>query len=362
MRSTTREILRQIADTLGIEAQKVCEIITADYRGEIVHPLRKGCNLIVGTDFPFPGRLISWTTGVGPRPFAEENLERIAELRKFAEWQADTANGTVGRLTALDRNPTAEDWATEYFRVQKSRIEYNVESASTVLNRYLSEDLITDEDPNYDWFGNNILRHNAEWDGKNKGWLGGEPSLRSIIYDKTAERVLKRFRTEEVAGDELQNMVRLSDGTEVPGNRLLKDESAKRAAVAMKERAADHGVDVSKWEIPTDKEAITITATADARRRILQDAFEQLAQPGELTPGKWADVAYKLYQSPQTKAGSDSVIRTFLVGAAEYRMGRVPVFPHDIDLRAYTMNQSDFVKCVVEGTFERLLLPSGIGV
>lgn len=358
----TSEVLRQIADTLEVEVRKVVEIIRADYEGKIIRPLNEGTNRIVATDFPFPGRLISWTTGVGPRPFAGENLERIAELRKFAEWQADTANRMTGRLNALDREPTAEDWRTEYRRLMKERSEYNVDSPSTSLSKYMPEDPITDKDPNYDWYGNAAVRHNTEWDEENMRWFGGQPSFHGIIYDETAERILKRFRIEGAVGDELQNIVRLSDGTEVNGNRLLKDESAKQAAVFMKERAADHGVDVSQWPIPTDKEAMTITGTEGDRQRILQDAFKQLAEPGEFTLEKWAEVAYELYQSPQTKAGSDSLIRTFLAGAGEYRMGRVPDFPHDIDLRAYTMRQTDFVKYVVDGAFDRLLLPAGIGV
>ncbi|WP_280336613.1 hypothetical protein [Nocardia wallacei] len=362
MSTTTNEILRHIADTLGLEFRKVSEIIRADYRGGIVHPLREGVDRIVEADFTFPGRLISWVTGVGPRPFAGENLNRIAKLRTFAEWQAGTANRMTARLGSLDREPTAEDWKSEYWRLVEERAEYNVRGPSPASADLPQSATITDDDPNWDWFGNDVCRHNAEWDDKNKRWVGGQPSLHSLIYDKTAERILKRFRTDGTAGDELQNIVHLSDGTKVNGNRLVKGERAKQAAVYLKEWNAHRGFDVSKWAIPTDKEAMTVTGSEADRQRILQDAFQQLAEPGEFTPEKWAEVAYKLYQAPQTKTGSDAVIRTFLAGVAAHRMGWVPAFPHDIDLRAYTMRQQDFVNCVVDGTFDRLLLPAGLGV
>ncbi|MFE9575170.1 hypothetical protein ACFYO1_02195 [Nocardia sp. NPDC006044] len=167
-------------------------------------------------------------------------------------------------------------------------------------------------------------------------------------YADVAERALARFRKEGITGDVLQNTVQLSSGETVNGNWMACGMAHERAAREQIERNVARGLDVSKWSPTTHQRVVTITATEADRRLILQDAFRQLADPKPFTIRTWANVSYELFQSPQTKNGSDAVIRTFLAAAGEYRMSRVPKFPHDIDLRAMTMNQRDFIDFITD--------------
>ncbi|MFI2230164.1 hypothetical protein [Nocardia testacea] len=281
------------------------------------------------------------------RDFAErfdlKTAEKRANLREFARWQADAANAVVARLRALDRTPNTKDWELEYQLLTKER-----STKATLFPDSRLDTLITDENPNADCFGPNIVRDGATWDPRAQRWAGGHPTPWSQTYAATGVRALARFRSEGVTGNELQNTVRLSDGTVVDGNRLLRNESAEQASRDRRDRLAARGIDVRAWRPPTPDEVFTITASEANRGRILADAFDQLATPGAFTTETWADVAYKLFQAPQMKNGSDAVIRTYLAAAAEYRLGRVPDFPHDIDLRAMTMSQRDFVGFVVD--------------
>ncbi|WP_280334806.1 hypothetical protein, partial [Nocardia wallacei] len=282
---------------------------------------------IKATDFPFPGRV---------QNFAEradvETSKKKAELREFARWQADAANAMVGRLRALDRPPAPKDWETEYWRLMKERA---TQKALLPNSRY--DTPISDEEPNIDWIGPNIRRDGGVWDPDKKRWVGGLPTPLTQTYARIAALAMLRFRQEGVTVNELQNTVRLSDRTEVNGNRITRNEAAAQVILAGEVGTRP------KWKLPKSDEVVVVTATEADRQRIFQDALEQLSRPGKFTLETWADVAYKLFQSPQRKNGSDAVIRTFLVGAAEYHMGRVPDFPHDIDLLAMTLPQRGFI-------------------
>ncbi|MEV0109864.1 hypothetical protein AB0H42_26480 [Nocardia sp. NPDC050799] len=291
-------------------------------------------------DFPLPGRVQDFAS-----PFTEEAAAKVAERQKFSRWQADAANIMVGNLRALGRRPTPNDWSAEYWRLVEERSK---RSPLFPDNDRLKKP-ITDDEPNRDWFGLNIPPEGGVREPLTGQWVGGQPTPLGRAYAEAGERALARFETEGVTGNDFQNTVRLSDGSFVDGNRIARKERLEQISREMAERYAARGFDISAWQYSSRPgDVITSTATETDRSRIIQDAFRQLAGPGEFTTEAWADVAYKLFQGPQMYAGSDAVTRTFLAGAAEYHLGRVPVFPHDIDLRALTMSQRDFVSYIVE--------------
>ncbi|MFQ6395237.1 hypothetical protein ACLMAJ_17435 [Nocardia sp. KC 131] len=296
-----------------------------------------GTGGIKETDFPFPGRLETFA-----RPFTEEASVKVAKLQEFTKWQADAANTMASRLRALGREPTPEDWEAEYWHLTEERSK-----RSGLFSTADLETRITDNYPNLTWFGNEFTRKHT-WNRIDEEWVRGEATRRNITYMEAAERALARFPAEGVTGDKLQTVVHLTDGTDVNGNLTLRGESAEQHFEYLRQWSAANGRDVSQWPVPTSEEAMTITATEADRQKIFKDALKQLAEPGDFATEKWAEVSFKLYESPQTKNGSDAVIRSYIVGAAEHRMGRVPNFPHDIDLRANTMTQEDFVRYVVD--------------
>ncbi|WP_406280605.1 hypothetical protein OH799_14730 [Nocardia sp. NBC_00881] len=289
--------------------------------------------MVEEADFPFPRRLETWA------PNTEEAVQKGAELREFARWMANKANTIVNRLRHSGRKPTPEDWEAEYWDLIEERSKVRGYKPNARLKLRLTDA----EYPNVNRFSSNAERDGSVLDPRIGRWVGGLPTPFSELWAETCERALARFDTGGVTGEELQNKIRLSDGTVINGNRILKGKAAEEILHFVWEaKTSPNG-----WEFaPGD--VITVSGTEANRRRILHDAFEQLARPGEFTVETWADVAYKLFQAPQTKSGSDATIRTFLVGAAAYRLGRVPDFPHDIDLRAMTMNQGDFVRYVVD--------------
>ncbi|MFF7944809.1 hypothetical protein ACFZC5_34390 [Nocardia gamkensis] len=274
------------------------------------------------TDFPFPGRLFQSPWPV-TRPDARVLDEQIEQYGKFRDWQVHAANDMSTDLRYLGRDPTPDDWEKSYWRL--------VEQRSTQPSLHPNPQLttpITDTARRADCFGK----------------LGKEqerqPTPFGIAYAEAGQRGFARMKAAGV--DQMDNVVRLTDGTEVKGNWMMRGDPAQRVIFDLTK-----GDETDPLHKRTDV-VVTVTGDVADQTRILEDAFWQLADPGEFTVQTWADVAYKLFQSPQTVEGSDAVIRTFLAGAGDYRLGRVPVFPHDIDLRALTMTQTDFVRYIVD--------------
>ncbi len=301
---------------------------------------------ITKDDFPFPGRADTFA-----RPLSESDRAELEGRKEFAGWHATAANAGVARLRALGPRPTAAQWRAEYGTLIDQRAEQGVaqfgQDHTTGKERFQIP--ITDESPNRDQIGSTgRLRAGSVWSDEAQAWVGGEPTPASRTFEEAGQRAKERFAAEEVTGDVLQNRVRLSDGSEVDGNQIVTGEAAEQIALELKAQVAARGIDVSTFETKGEDLSFTITAKAADRERILQDAFDQLGRPEKLTIHTWADNAYKLFQAPENKRGSDSVIRTFIAEIGEYDLGRVPKFPHDIDLRANTMSQSDFVNYLVE--------------
>lgn len=336
------EVLQKLANALSeLLSQRLAPGLVQCHR----LPIRDGARLIEragngrveATDFPFPSRLIN-----DPMPLPREASEKVDKLRNFAEWQADAANAMVGRLRALGREPAAADWEQEYWNLLRSR------SGKPTL--FATSDLgtrITDDYPNLTWLGPEFKKDVLLLDRSGQVYMRGRASPHNMTFVQAAQRALARFDAEGVAGDELHTIVRLTDGTEVKGNLTKRGEAARQHFEYLRQWSAANGRDVSDWPEPTTEEAMTLTASEADRRRIFEDAFKQLAGPGEFGTRTWADVTFKLFEAPQMKNGSDAVTRTYIAGAARYHLGRIPDFPHDIDLLANTMTQEDFVRHLV---------------
>ncbi|WP_280442752.1 hypothetical protein [Nocardia brasiliensis] len=297
-------------------------------------------------DFPFPGRADTFA-----RPLSKSDAAELAERKRFAEWQASAANAGVGRMVALGRQPTASEWRAEYEALiaERAKQGFTRFGHDHTIGKERFTTPITDESPNRDQIGNiGRLRAGSAWSEEAQAWVGGQPTPASRTFEEAGRRARVRFADEGILGDVLQNRVRLTNGQEVDGNRIVTGGTAEQIAQELKAYVAARGVDVSTFETKSSDLSFTITATAADRERILQDACDQLGGPGRLTLETWVDNAYKMLQAPQNKRGSDAIIRTFIAETGFYNLRRVPTFPHDIDLLANTMSQQDFVRHVVD--------------
>ncbi len=305
--------------------------------------------LVSAVDLPTPGRMIQHAS-----PLTEKSALATATRREFAELQATAANIGLQKMDRLGRPPTALDWAAEHRRLTVERAK-QPESYSGSTQAALTP--LTDEGGFITHMGLNIPPEGAKRDpetGKYEldprtGEVAGQATPASIVRAEAGRRAHARFGPGNDHIDELQNTVRLTDGTTVNSNRLVRGERGTEVNVQQREYQASRGKDVSQWasEIPADR-VMSVPALQADREKIRQDAYEQLANPGEFTIRTWADAAYKLFLSPEMRSGNDAVSRTLLAEAGAYHLGRVPTYPHDIDFFAMTVDQDEFIDYIVE--------------
>lgn len=209
---------------------------------------------------------------------------------------------------------------------------------------------ITDQSPNDDRIGEvPRQRRGAAWNYEAQAYIGGTTTPASKILKAAGERAINRFVAEGVTGDVLQNFVRLPNGNAVQGNKIIKGEAANAIIQAQKERVERSGRSTSQFDTGGGVDLVFMeTASETDRAIIFQAAMQELErlsqQPDQCTPEALANLAYLLFQSPHNKKGSDAVIRTFLIVAGTYLTGEAPVLRQDVDLRAGTMAQDNFVQ------------------
>lgn len=209
---------------------------------------------------------------------------------------------------------------------------------------------ITDESPNVDPVGEVGFWHDGnEFDEKLGRYAGGEETPASRLVAEVGEWVTRRMDEERDSGGVLQNKVRLPNGQLVNGNLLLRGEGAQKQKQIGIERVKAGGIDTDWTEI-TGNIMYVETGTEVDRQAIRKGLYEYLSQlevahqNGEpVTVEQWAEAAYLLYQSPQTKKGSDAVHRVYLMTLASRWMKSSPKMPGDIDWRAYVKGQGRFV-------------------
>ncbi|MEV0366344.1 hypothetical protein [Nocardia fusca] len=293
---------------------------------------------VTAENFPLPGRLDQKT-----RPHTAEAAADLDRLAEFAQDQADWANTVVADLRGLDRPPGPADWEQEFWKITDQR---TTTTASEAGPGALSEAI---DRPRRTRLGD-IPRY-----GEGPIWIPGRqtpvglPTWARETFAAAGARARRRFTAEGVTGDILETRIRLTDGTTALGRRLIRGETAENLAQEIRQRRAER---TGKLPFPgpalAPGQVFSETSSQEERTRILDDAFAQLAAPGEFTTATWAEIAYKLFHAPQRKSGSDAVIRSFMAAVGVHHLGRVPEFPHDIDLLAMVTSQDEFIALILE--------------
>lgn len=277
------------------------------------------------------------------RPFEGDNAQRLADRGSFAQRQAEASTSLLQDLQLGGENPGPSAWRNNYFSVVDWRANLEVgpletnPNANALALRDLLRKPVTDEDPNCDA----LLGMLPELRGPN-----GQDTPASLAFEHTAIIARQRFKKFEEAGvvvDHMRVPVELPDGSVVEGNLLERGEPARnRRRTQLLAKQTDPGQNVE----PEQDIVFVLSANAAERDATFDAAMQLLSEqtPGELSTETLAQTAYYLFQSPQTKRGSDAIIRTFLTAAGTYLMGEPVVLPHDIDLLAFTMEQDEFVE------------------
>ncbi|MFI9384617.1 hypothetical protein [Kutzneria sp. NPDC052558] len=196
---------------------------------------------------------------------------------------------------------------------------------------------LVDGGRNYDRLGYiGRLRHNATWDPASHTYRGGAETPAFRLMLRYGQAVHDRFSLEGNTGDVLVNSVTLPDGRVIPGNRLVRRAAAADISSELVARLASRGRDVSQVETGGDP-CYAVSADDSSRAAMFSAALDLLASQRSLA--SWQAARYLLYQSPQTKKGSDAVTRVFLVAVGTVLLGRPPILDQDVDLRCAVLGQ-----------------------
>lgn len=240
----------------------------------------------------------------------------------LAEWRYEIATDTVGRLgVGMPQDPGA----------------------------YLTR--IADVGPNLDRFGAvGRMREGSTWDPNTRTYVGGVHTPASRILEYYGAEAEARFREEgRHGGDVLLNWVQLPPKAsgrrvELPGNTLLRGQTARVAAEELRTRVSASGRDASLLETGGDP-IYAVTAPDYSASTFRGAAFHHIALVADSTwyedrLAAWQAARYLLYQGPLHKKGSDSCTRVWLVGVGAWLLGRAPVLDHDADLRCMVLGQA----------------------
>lgn len=293
-----------------------------------------------------------------------DDPDELSRICAFADHQAAAARTIAAQvLRVLAAAPTPDTVAAAVTTALSTAEAWRYELAESTGEQRRGQGLslsperfrapITDETPNLDRLGYvGRARVGSVWDPATRTYIGGAPTPAYETLRAHGQAAIERMAREiGPRHDALQNLVHLADGSIVLGNRLLRGVAARDAAAELAARIAARGADATRIE--TGGHAVyTATATSHARARLRQAAITALVTA--LIAGdrghtmaalrQWAHAAYYLYQSPQTKKGSDAVTRVVLVALGTIALRRIPRIPHDVDLRAYVLGQDVFVE------------------
>jgi hypothetical protein len=276
----------------------------------------------------FPTPAIAKTTG---------DAAKNAQIEQFAEWMAQQANAGRLRMAGADlarMAPAKRAKALEelYESFVQARYKKALEIGGKAPEKITTP--IKVGDPNFDPFGD--IRA-----------LEGSPA-----HGARAE--IGRLAEERFAGtsaETVQTRVRLPNGETIEGNVIHRGASAD----------AINALKGNKYGYAEGAAKIITETTSPANQRRLHDAGVQIladlaAEAPDLArnpalAGKakedFATALYALFQGPVNNRGSDSAIRLF--GSVMYQkiFGRLAALPHDVDIRAYALDQKRFVAWLV---------------
>ncbi|WP_299541755.1 hypothetical protein [uncultured Streptomyces sp.] len=276
---------------------------------------------------------------------------RQAQVRAFADRQAEAATTARDRLASLWAAATTRtDRITALRTVHTELVNWRYILAVEAGGR-LGQSIAYDPsrfrmpirpgNTNYDRLGRvGRLRDGAQWEPVSRTYTGGLPTPAYEAMLRYGRLAQQRFEDEAVEGDILTTWLTLPNGRHSPGIRIIRGRTAQGIARELTARVAARGIDASRMETGGNP---VYTATPDPRdsAAVHTAALGLLADPG-LTPESYLTARYLLFQSPQTKKGSDAVTRTFTVAVGALALGNeTPALPADIDLRCYVLSQSE---------------------
>jgi len=263
----------------------------------------------------------------------------LRRVRDFALEQASAAEAARSRLAgglspSLLRSVHSDliTWRHELALKAPGRIGQGLPLDAS---RFVTS--LVDGGLNYDRLGYiGRLRHGAAWDPATRTYRGGveTPAFRLMIH--YGQAVHDRFSVEGNPGDVLVNPVTLPTGRVVPGNRLVRHTAAAHISAELVARLASRGRDVSQIETGGSP-CYAVSADAPSRAAMFSAALDLLTESPCLA--SWQAARYLLYQSPQTKKGSDAVTRVFLVAVGTVLLGHPPMLDQDVDLRCAVLGQ-----------------------
>ena len=196
---------------------------------------------------------------------------------------------------------------------------------------------LVDGGRNYDRIGYiGRLRHGSAWDPLTRTYRGGAETPAYRLMLRYGQAVHDRFALEHNSGDVLHNTVTLPDGQTLIGNHLVRGAAAAIISDALVARLSHRGRDTSQIETG-GQPCYAVSADDSARALMFDAALTLLATDRSLC--SWQTARYLLYQSPQTKKGSDAVTRVFLVAVGSVLFGHPPVLDQDVDLRCAILGQ-----------------------
>lgn len=266
-----------------------------------------------------------------------------AKLREFSEWSATTAKKARAKLDATDFSQlaaAARQAAAEkvYQDVIVDRHAKAVAMGDQNAPKMLQD--IKPGEPNYDPFG---AIHANEGSPAHEARAG-----------KVGDAMRQRFAGTKA--DTVQTLVTTSDGKVIAGNKIHRGATAqaivdaKTAKVEATKKGTPYGY------APGEQPLITETALP-ANQKKLHDAgvksMANLAAQRTLIAGKpaeeakakieYANALYAMFHGPVKNRGSDSTIRIFGTAMHQIIFGEPATLPHDVDIRAYALDQKSFV-------------------
>ena len=317
--------------------------------------------LITPACFPTPGVILRANDPAAQAPWLEFATRQAAIANPICKYLAHAmqsepvAGERAAALAAAFE--AAEDWR---YRLALASPHADGRYGTAHAERFRTP--VTDDNPNLFRIGEpERYRDGVTWDPAARAYTGGTESPASAVMRRYAALAARRLAASPTA-EHTTSLVTLPGGRHAQGTMLLRGDAARRAAAEIAHRITARGGDASR--IATVGDLIYTASAPEAdRRATFRSAMELLVGSSAVPAGAlpaWAGAAWRLYQAPRRKRGTDATIRVFLIAAGTCLLGRPPVLPHDIDLAAYVWDERQFTMQMAAAQHSRSAWP-GLG-
>jgi hypothetical protein len=313
--------------------------------------------LITPASFPTPGLILRSADPAAQAPWREFAASQAAAARTACALLAQALPGTTG-TAARAAVLTAALEAIEGWRYQVAAASPHADGRYGTAHAEQFRTPVTDASPNLFRIGEpGRYRDGSTWDPAARAYTGGTETPASATMRRYAELAALRLAASPAVG-RAASLVALPAGRHAQGTMLLGGDAARQAAAEIARRITARGGDASRTATSGDL-IYAASAPEASRQASFSSAIELLAgcDPGD--PGSWARAAWRLYQAPRAKRGTDAVIRVFLIAAGTCLLGQPPFLPHDIDLAAYVHEEDPFASQLTAVQRSRSLCPAG---